>query len=194
MKDKLQAVWRTNFPNCPPVSYLFKTELNKFWFRIHSLPDSKRYAENEQETQEIRRRQNILFDDLIGENEVCFIVQGIFNANPLEKFIEQFPNLENILTQELQPVPRRSFDNNGEENDLFRIGIGQQKIKFNNLSEVWKAVADWQAAYFFILNPRSKRIFAPYDGGVDTVLESSAKRDEFKEKYQDWLSARADGY
>lgn len=193
MKDELQKFWRTNFPNCPPVSYLFKSELNKLWFRIHSLPDSKRYPENVEETREILRRQNILFNDVIGENEECFIIQGIFNANPLEKFIDQFQTLGNLLKEELKPIPRHNFEKDVEANEFFRVGIGKQKIKFNDLREVFIAVAVWNAAYFFVLNPRLKRIFAPYDGGVDIILESSAKRDELKEKYKDWLSSRSDG-
>jgi len=36
-------------------------------------------------------------------------------------------------------------------------------------------------------------VFAPYDGDVDCILASSARRDSLKARHADWLSERADG-
>jgi len=38
-----------------------------------------------------------------------------------------------------------------------------------------------------------KIIAAPYDGGVDFILKNNQTRDNFKEKYKEWLSEREDG-
>ena len=44
----------------------------------------------------------------------------------------------------------------------------------------------------FISN-KENCILAPYDGGMDIIVESQEKRDELKVKYKDWLSTREDG-
>jgi hypothetical protein len=42
-------------------------------------------------------------------------------------------------------------------------------------------------------NYKATGLFAPYDGGVDMILENSEQRDEFKAKYKDWLSSYPQG-
>ena len=43
-----------------------------------------------------------------------------------------------------------------------------------------------------IVNKFSKRIFAPYDGGFDLILEDKAAVQAYKRKYKDWMSDRKD--
>jgi hypothetical protein len=193
MSDKFQEFWQANFSDCLPVSYLFKSELNDLWFRIHSLPESKRYAENEEETQEILRRQKILFEDVIGEDDECFIVCLHYEKSPVEIYGNKFLQIVKLLTQESKPIPLQLIEDDAKQNEVYRVAFGKLKIEFSELKEILIAIADDEIHYLFILNPKSKRIFAPYDGGVDIILESSGKRDEFKERYKDWLSSREDG-
>jgi hypothetical protein len=54
-------------------------------------------------------------------------------------------------------------------------------------------IADWKIVNFFVVNCPQRRIFAPYDSGVDMILENSEQRDEFKAKYKDWLSSHPQG-
>jgi hypothetical protein len=194
MNDEFQTYWRTNFPDCPPVSYLFKSKLNHLWFRIHTLPESKRYAENIEETQEILLRQKTIFSDIVGENEDCFLVCLGYNQNPTKIYKNQFPILAKLLTHESEPILLPEIEEDREKGEIFQLAFGKQRIKFDDLKEILIAVADWKIAHFFILNPNLKRIFDPYDGGVDMILETSAKRDEFKGKYKDRSSSHPKGY
>ena len=41
--------------------------------------------------------------------------------------------------------------------------------------------------------PSTSCIVAPYDGGVDIIVDTENKRDNLKIKYKDWLSKRKDG-
>lgn len=45
----------------------------------------------------------------------------------------------------------------------------------------------------FFVSFDKKIIVAPYDGGVDFILKNNQTRDNFKEKYKEWLSEREDG-
>ncbi|CAN5774775.1 hypothetical protein BH20ACI4_BH20ACI4_32220 [soil metagenome] len=131
MNDGFQNYWRDNFPNCPPVSYIFKDKLNECWFRIHNLPQSKRYAENEDEMREILRRQKLIFDDVIGEEENCFVVcLGYDNKTPLEIYENKFPILTKLLSEESESIPLQTIEPDEETDGFFRIFFGRQKINF----------------------------------------------------------------
>jgi hypothetical protein len=52
----------------------FKHRLADRWFRFHSLPESKRYAEDETEVAELFARQNtVLLNVIVTDNE-CVLV------------------------------------------------------------------------------------------------------------------------
>ncbi len=51
------------------------------WLRIHSLPESKRYAESDFEYNIILNRQNQLINDLIGEGTELFISIGLYTGD-----------------------------------------------------------------------------------------------------------------
>ena len=192
--DEFGEYWRANFPDCPPVSFTFKVRLNHRWFRIHSLPESKRYAETAEESQEILRRQRMLFNDVIGGNEICYLVCLSYKKIAAKAYETECPSLARLLTHASAPVQIPEIQAEREDDEFFQVGFGKQNITFDGLKEILAAVADYRTAYFFVLNPNSKRIFAPYDGGVDVILENSEKRDQFKYKYKNWLSSHPQGY
>jgi hypothetical protein len=63
-KEDFQNLWTLNYPDTIPISYRFKHDYSDRWFRIHSLPESKRYAENESEWEILLSRQNEIITDL----------------------------------------------------------------------------------------------------------------------------------
>ncbi len=194
MKDEFYNFWQAAFPNCPPVSYLLKQRFSESWFRTHSLPDSKRYAENALEMSEILRRQKILIEDIIETKDDCFVVFGCYNENPKIVYSEHFPRLIEFLDFDSEPVSRISFEFDSEPDETFQIAFGKRKIVFDDFREILEGVADWKIVHFFIVNPISKRIFAPYDGGVDLILENKETRNKFKHKYKSWLSNHPEGF
>ncbi len=189
MNDEFHRFWRTTFPNCPPINYLFKYELSDLWFRTHSLSESKRYAENDAEMSEILRRQKILVEDIIGIADECYFVCSFSNY-----YTEKFSSFNEFFNFDSQPIPRKVFepDDDDDFDEPCYILFGKRNIVVQELKEMLILVANDEFR-FFIVNPISKRIFAPYDGGVDLILETSAKRNKFKVKYKDWLSSHPDG-
>lgn len=197
--EEIQNLWKENFGDCPPVSYLFKSQLKDRWFRIHSLPESKRYAENESETNELLKRQNALLIDVIGNDSDCFLISGNYSDSPLEQNLKQCSALGNFNFQKFVRLLKADFDSRDfvepdEEPIYLSIFFAPYKIKSNDLDEVLLCVADWKIVNFFVVNFENQRIFAPYDGGVDVILKNSQERDEFKLKYKSWLSNHPKGF
>jgi hypothetical protein len=186
--------WEQNLGDCPPISYLFKYRLADRWFRFHSLPESKRYAENETEVAQLLMRQNAVLLDLIGTGE-CILVSGNYSSSlPLEK---QCPALSNIEFQEFVKLSKQDFDPDKLEADeepiYLSLFCAVHNLKSGSLDDILLCIADWKIVNFFVVNSARQRIFAPYDGGVDVILENAEKRDEFKAKYKDWLSSDPQG-
>ena len=60
------------------------------------------------------------------------------------------------------------------------------------MNDILKSIADDEISLMFVC-PSKKCIVAPYDGGVDIILDTTENRDKIKPRYQDWLSPREDG-
>ena len=45
MPDDFEAYWRKAFPDCDPAGYMLREQLPERWWRLHSLPLSKRYPD-----------------------------------------------------------------------------------------------------------------------------------------------------
>jgi hypothetical protein len=195
--EQFRYFWQKRFPNCFPVSYLFKRDLANRWFRFHSLPESKRYAEDQTEIAELLARQNTVLLDVIGTDDECVLVSGSYADSPLVESLKDCPALAKFQFQEFVKLSEQEFepdDLESSEKPLYlTLFYGTHKLKQGSLDEVLLCVADWKIVNFFVLSCEQQRIFAPYDGGVDVILKDTEERDKFKEKYKDWLSHHPKG-
>jgi len=58
--------WKAHLGDLAPVGHLMRVALPDRWLRIHSLPDSKRYAETADEYAELLRRHNEVVSEILG--------------------------------------------------------------------------------------------------------------------------------
>jgi hypothetical protein len=194
--DHFRYFWQQHFLDCPPISYLFKYRLKDRWFRFHSLPESKRYAEDEAEIIKLLSRQNTVLLDVIGTG-MCTLVLGNYSYSSSRFFEEQCSATSNFRFQEFLKLSKQDFDPDelelGEESIDLNLFCTTHSLKFGSLDDILLCVAEWKITNFFVINRDSERIFAPYDGGVDVILKNAKERDEFKEKYKNWLSSHPQG-
>ncbi len=183
--------WQDKYPEALPINYELRTVYSDRWFRIHSLPDSKRYAENESEYQIILNRQNTLINDLLGDNAEIIISFGLYTdylSNDNYKELTDFGEFDKVQTISLHIERPNEYD----DEMYFDIYVKGEQWKMNSKNEILKAIADDEIRAMFI-SPANDCIIAPYDGGVDIIVNSTEKRDNLKRKYKDWLSEREDG-
>lgn len=193
--DQFEDFWALTYPETLPIQHLLRYNYSDKWFRIHSLPHSKRYADTEEEWRNLMSRQNIAITDVLGNNSKVLLVTGDYNYNE--------PNAIHITEQEPDFLPF-SFQRIGSI-DLHKLSPDQylkgevHRPAFTEI--VWKphvhdnllkSIADDKVRAFFVLL-NHKAIVAPYDGGIDFILKDIETRDQYKEKYRDWLSERKDG-
>jgi hypothetical protein len=195
-KKQFQAFWAENFSAIPPINHLFKHVLSPRWLRIHSLPDAKRYADTPEEWAVLLERQNTVFDDLMPKGAKICIVSGIYSNN--EKVFEKdvfdgLPYFKKLTFKELDALDMFQLSKDWyDEGIKFTPCFAEEIYTPNKFDSILKSIANDEWRLFF-LDPKSKTIIAPYDGGVDIIFKDRATRDVMKERYKNWISEREDG-
>jgi hypothetical protein len=113
--EEFNIFWASNYPETVPISHYFKHDYSDRWFRIHSLPESKRYADNDQEWNILLQRQNQIITDLLGENSNFLLVTGEYT---LEGYIElhPFPEASSISQIAFTSLTRINLNNLSPDN------------------------------------------------------------------------------
>lgn len=183
--------WKQEFSNYLPFCEQIRDSYNQRWFRIHNLPKSKRCADTEEEYQIILNRQNQLIETVIGEETEILIVFGIctydITNDNYAKFIDykEFEKVETINLSEREPE-------NYDDNIFIDLYVKHTKWHKDKFNKILKAIADDEIRMLFVC-PSKNRIIAPYDGGVDVIMDNKTAKDEMKIMYKHWLSDRNDG-
>lgn len=184
--------WKKEYPEALPINHELKWVYRDRWFRIHSLPESKRYADSPEEYKIILHRQNQLINDLIGEETEVVILFGLYSTdtinNDKHEELTDFGEFQKVLTIDLHTTRPEEY----EDRVYFDIFAKVENWENESRNNLLKAIVDDEIRAMFVC-PSKKCIIAPYDGGVDIIVDSSEKRDLLKSKYKDWLSDREDG-
>lgn len=173
-KKSFLKFWNSHYPNTIPVQYLLKNYFTDKWLRIHSLPQSKRYPENEQEWKELFDRQFKALNYFLYENEPYTL---LINSIDSSHFLFDHFKFKNIGVFVHDETTFQSF-------------VATQKKDRIGIEIVLKEIAEDKIRGFFIT---PKGLFAPYDGGVDMIFENSEKRNQMKLVFKNWISPREDG-
>lgn len=183
--------WNKEYPESFPINHELKWVYPNRWFRIHSLPESKRYAETSDDYKIILDRQNELINDLMGEESEVVISFGLYSndlTNNNYKELTDFGEFIKVFTIDLHKERPEEY----EDEMYFDIYAKTETWTKGKRDEILKAIADDEIRAMFV-SPSKKCIIAPYDGGVDVIVDSPEKRDRMKVKYSEWLSIREDG-
>lgn len=183
--------WNKEYPESFPINHELKWVYPDRWFRIHSLPESKRYAESAGEYKILLDRQNQLINDLIGEESEIHISFGLYTndvTNDNYKELSDFGEFQKVLTIDLHKEKPEKY----EDETCYDIYVKTEIWKSGKRDEILKAIADDEIRAMFVC-PSKKCVIAPYDGGVDVIVDSNAICERLKDQYRDWLSNREDG-
>jgi hypothetical protein len=193
--EDFKKLWTSRYPDSVPISFTFRHDYPDRWFRIHSLPESKRYPDNEDEWTILLHRQNTVITDILGKDSKLLILTGnyhfeghtelhpIDDVDSIKEF--SFNKLDNIDLHKLSPD---EYDRGQVFRPIFCDATWSPR-KFDN---ILRDIAQDSVRVFFV-SVDSDTLIIPYDGGVDLILKDKPTRDKYKTKYTDWLSKRDDG-
>ncbi len=177
--------WEILYGKTLPLGYRLREAFPSRWFRIHTLPESKRYPETESETLEILRRHNTVLSDLLEpESDIVFVTTTYsFQATPeppdAEYALENLEKLEWLRTE----VDDEVYSHFWVSQHVWTPGMLDSALR--------KVMNDEMR--FIISSMGQKCVYAPYDGGADIITELPEQRNAMKEKYSSWLSVHPKG-
>jgi hypothetical protein len=185
-KTEMQLFWQANYTLCPPINFLFKIFYTDRWLRIHSLPDSKRYADTDEEWQILLGTQNAILDDIFKDGETFYLLVGVYSSGKIN--ILDKPDIDNECLNKFDFTPLEIIDLHAiskeyyDEDIFYTPYFATLQYKSSEYNDVLKTVANDEIRVFF-LNDVTNTIFAPYDGGVDIIYPDTTTRDFYKTKY-----------
>jgi hypothetical protein len=189
------AIWRDCFGNSEPIGYRLREDFPDRWFRIHSLPNSKRYADTSAERSILLERANRLGDTVLGGRAPCWMIASYpsdvndpNNVNDLtsepRKTKEDFALPYSHVWSDLHEAPADRFPW-----ECFAASTTWESGKFN--AAILRIADDEEDATLWF-SPERASVFAPYDGGVDVIVGQGSGVNRLERQYRDWMSDRAD--
>jgi hypothetical protein len=185
--------WQQQFPGCEPVAHRLKEAFPDRWVRFHSLPESKRYPEDESEYATVLYRHNCILGELIGpERGVILLTTGYSDSTePVRPQPEPLPSDPDAVLW--RSVPLHELDGDFAEPNYWHVFASVREWRPGLFDQVVRSVADDVMANVMVVDPNCQWLLHPYDGGMDVIAESSTARNHLKSRHADWLSPYTSG-
>ncbi|SCE14049.1 hypothetical protein GA0115240_14063 [Streptomyces sp. DvalAA-14] len=180
----LTGLWQQHWPNCPPVGYKLRDPYRNVWVRFHSLPESKRYADDESEYTVVLERYNTVLDELFAGEDVYVITPVWATEAEVPRFRQDAGYWQSLLVED-DPDP--------EFRTYCHLFAARQTWEYGCLDELLRDIADDKVAGVLVTDTQMGRIYHPYDGGADVFLAAPEERDQMRDRHADWLSRHPSG-
>ncbi|MBY6068119.1 hypothetical protein KUW17_15290 [Leisingera aquaemixtae] len=177
--------WKMIYPDVPPLGHMLRAFRLEMWTRFHALPESKRYAETQAEGQTILDRANAIAGFLFEPGQEVWLANcDIHYEDEPRRTSKALPGIASPLRFEFSSDESVYF----EEQTRVEVFAAKTVWKPGRFDELLSEIAeDRERAVWF--DPVSGRVFAPYDGGFDIVLEDSRLVPEVEAEFRQWMSA-----
>jgi len=180
------SLWEQSYEMVPPLWWKLRGGLPDRWLRIHTLPNSKRYANTESEAGEIAGRQATTAKALFENDAPVWLVTWRYHPPP--GAVELAQPGEKIGV----PLVVAGILAGDEEDATIAVLVGRLRWNASTSASLRRAIADDEGRAMWV-HERTAEVFAPYDGGVDLIFSSVERRDEHRQRFSAWLSAHPDG-
>jgi hypothetical protein len=158
------------------------------WVRFHSLPGSKRHAENETEYGEVLHRHNEILDELTrGQHAAAslLVITASWSGKPTP--VAREAELDYLL-----PFPTYwktlPLETDGAWESWIHLYLNETQLKSVRLDHLFRIVANDGASETIIMPSDLRWLYHPYAGGADVVTASIDQRDALRVRHRAWLS------
>lgn len=169
-----KEAWNKFFTDIPMLGWKLREQKPELWFRIHSLPESKRYPESESEEAILLARHNEIAPDVLGLK---------FHLLLYWHWLESFHGIDGVKTED--------FSDEDIETTLYSAKVGSWEP--GGFNKVILAVANDELSQVVFLNPDTGNVYAPYDGGADIFITSHEHKKILEARYSKWASELESG-
>lgn len=180
---RLTGLWESRWPGSEPLSYMM--DARNVWVRFHSLPESKRYADDASEMAEIvRRRQAVIreLSDLSGSTALMVIATDYFSNDAYAGWSKKYL----VDAWPWRTCVNPDYADIEIKRTTFYFWVANFK-EVGQLTPLLESAAEDEAK-IVITNPDMTWVYAPYDGGADVFAPTAEDRDRLKTTHREWLS------
>ena len=192
MPHNIRDYWSSQYPECDPIPYVLRDMYQSRWVRFHSLPQSKRYAENDSEYQTILDRHNQVLQSLALPNELLTFTSTGYSETETAVRAPQLAELD-PSAEHWHTIAKHEINNDPEFPKFWHSFAAPYRWTPRVFDSLLLLVADDIVANTMILSTTGHWVYHPYDGGADVILHTTAKRDRLKAQFSSWLSTRSNG-
>jgi len=190
----LSSLWHESWPACPPIADWLKGAYPDQWVRFHSLPGSKRYADDEQEYAELLGRHNTILDELV---DLDFRTAGRLLVVTCQWSHSATPVRREADLDRLQPNALYwtavCQEDDGDFVSWRHLYVTELQWTRGSLDPILRYVVDDRTAGVMVTGLGLTWIYHPYDGGADVLLPTTAARDALRGRHAGWLSSHPAG-
>lgn len=184
-RNEFSEVWSRSFGQTPPLGHVLRHDYFQIWTRFHALPESKRYAESDEEAGIILERANALAAECFEQQAIVWIVTGCISEFALEdNDLTARMNMSKVMVwidEDEAPADQREWS-------FFASRAAWGPSSFDRLFH--DIAEDREQAVLF--SEEAQTVFAPYDGGFDIISLQPGKIIELENTYSSWMSSRSD--
>ncbi|KPA21096.1 hypothetical protein shim_25610 [Shimia sp. SK013] len=149
------------------------------------MPESKRYAESDEDNGTIVERANILATECFGEQATIWIAAGYLSDFALEK--DDLPVRMNMSKALVWIDPDEELEDQSE----MSFYVSRLEWERSSLDRLFLEIAeDQERAILF--SEDTQTVLAPYDGGFDIISFEPEKIVQLEKNYRMWMSSRSD--
>lgn len=177
LRDDFPAWWRENIGPTQSLGHELRNALPERWVRIHSLPESKRYPEDEADWEILEKRHREVAGWVLGEGASCWLLVPPWGAG--------HPCFDDISLAVIETLP--PFDMGDPDHPPEPFSGAPCQWDFIAFRQILRAVAEDETSAVFVC-PEKSAIYAPYDGGADLILPTRELRDAVHLRLKDYLS------
>lgn len=184
--ERLTRLWQDWTPAGPLLPHELKTAYTDRWVRFHSLPESKRYAEDEGEYAILLDRYNTVLDELFAGGEVYVVTTGW--SEPSECTARSAERRALHPEGTLWTTLDDTDDPDPDFHTRWYFYADHRRWQRGCLDPLLRAAADDALPGVFVTDTDLTRIHHPYDGGADVILATPEEWDRMRDRHTAWLS------
>jgi hypothetical protein len=190
--SRLTTLWQRRWPACVPIAHELPSCYPDRWVRFHSLPGSKRYAQNAHEYSIILERHNSVLVELQSGSELLVITCEWTQTPDPEPY--RSPVLARLDPDGVHwRTDQQDLDDDPDFVVYWQLYVSQRPWRHGAFDDLLRAVADDEIGNVIIGPSDLRWLYHPYDGGADVVLATRAGRDALKDRHAAWLSNHVSG-
>jgi hypothetical protein len=164
-----------------PVSFIMRKAISDFWFRIHSLPESKRYPEDQAEWDILFERHRTLTDEVLVEGGPCRVHYTLFGDAGFPEDL-----LPSLYWSEIRP---QSYS----DDETLYTQTAETVWNFDAFKPWIRRRADDDLGWISFHSLDTDAIYSPYDGGADIFSLDPAFLTEIRSRFSSWKSPHPSG-